>query len=42
MNKDLLSPFAVFAIVIMGSAFLIISLFVFITRGKSAFWTDKK
>lgn len=42
MNKDLLSPFAVFAIVIMGAAFLIISLFVFITRGKSAFWTDKK
>ena len=42
MNKDYLAPLAWIAILFVGSAFLIMSLFVFLTRGKSAFWTNKK
>ncbi|MBO4371766.1 MAG: hypothetical protein J5826_02430 [Bacteroidales bacterium] len=42
MNKDYLAPLAVFALVFVGAAFLIVSAFVWISRGKSSFWTSKK
>ena len=42
MNKDYLAPLAVFALVFVGAAFLIVSAFVWISRGKSSFWTLKK
>lgn len=42
MNKDYLAPLAVFAIVFVGTAFLITSAIVAVTNGKSSFWTSKK
>ena len=42
MNKDYLAPLAVFAIVFVGTAFLITSAIVSVTNGKSSFWTSKK
>ena len=42
MNKDYLAPLAVFAILFVGAAFLIVSAAVALTNGKSAFFTSKK
>lgn len=42
MTDKLLSPLAVVAVVFVGLAFAAVSFFVFATRGKSEFWTDKK
>ena len=42
MNKDFLAPFVVFAIVFVGAAFLIVSAAVWISRGKSEFFINKK
>ena len=42
MTDKLLSPLAVLAVVFVGLAFAAVSFFVFVTRGKSEFWTDKK
>ncbi|MBQ3655879.1 MAG: hypothetical protein II956_03400 [Bacteroidales bacterium] len=42
MTNKLLSPFAVVAIVFVGLAFAAVAFAVFVTRGKSKFWIDKK
>ena len=42
MNKDFLAPLAVFAIVFVGAAFLIVAAAVWLSNGKSSFWTSKK
>ena len=42
MNKEYLAPLAVFAILFVGAAFLIVSAAVALTNGKSAFFTSKK
>ena len=42
MNKDYLAPFAVFAIVFVGAAFLMAAAAVSLSNGKSTFWISKK
>jgi hypothetical protein len=42
MNNKLLSPLAALALVFVGLAFAAVAFLVFVTRGKSEFWTDKK
>jgi len=42
MNNKLLSPIVIIALVFVGLGFIIVAAVVSLTKGKSAFWVDKK